>query len=239
MRNYVIEHSLSHGSFGTVFAGKHKRTGETVVIKMEPLNATVSLLVREAKVYQYLGKQPFFPHMKYYGVTDTHRYLVMNHAGISLANVSELSHETVKWIAGQLLKCVQALHDMHLVHRDIKPANVLIKNKRVCLADFGFAKQTPAVEKTIHSIVGSPNFVSLNVHALVEPTMRDDVESCIYLCMLLLDGCLPWNNLELSQLYQTKQLTTNGALQYIRQLEFKDTPNYEYVRNLICMPLVT
>lgn len=241
MRNYDIINSLGQGSFSNVFIGKHKRTSEVVVIKMEPLNINTSLLVREAKVYQYLGKQPFFPHMKYYGVTDTHRYLVMNNVGTALTNAGKLSHELVTNIGGQLLNCVKALHELNLVHRDIKLANILIKDKRIYLADFGFAKQIPLVDKTIKNIIGSPNFVSLQVHSLIEPTMRDDVESCIYVCMHLIAGTLPWSrsNLDIDEVCRIKQLTNNQALQYVRNLNFGDVPDYVYVHQCVKNGLIS
>lgn len=45
------------------------------------------------------------------------------------------------------------------LHRDLKPANVLIKDKTVKIADFGFAKKiTPNSKESVN--VGSPLYMS-------------------------------------------------------------------------------
>ena len=86
------------------------------------------------------------------------------------------------------------------MHRDLKPSNFLInKDLKLLVTDFGISKRfnyngTHIAETKIHKLIGSPNFVSLNVHRGIEPSRRDDIESCIYIIMNMLLGKLEWFN---------------------------------------------
>lgn len=52
-----------------------------------------------------------------------------------------------------------AIAESGFLHRDLKPANILIKDKNIKIADFGFAKR--ATSNTKESVnVGSPLYMS-------------------------------------------------------------------------------
>ena len=126
------------------------------------------------------------------------------------------------------------------------------ETNKLYLVDFGFAKRynyygTHIEEKSINKIVGSPNFVSLNVHNLIEPSRRDDIESCIYIILTMLLGKLEWfhksNIIEIANL--KKEIISNdeipsfikNMLYYIRQLDFNEKPDYEYLIKLMMTEL--
>jgi hypothetical protein len=88
------------------------------------------------------------------------------------------------------------------------------------------------------------NFVSLNVHNGIEPSRRDDLESCVYMILFMLCGKLEWfNTKDRNEMVQMKQQLTNiqsfsfsfiqEMLVYVRNLTFKETPNYEYLINIL------
>ena len=94
----------------------------------------------------------------------------------------------------------------------------------------------------IKNIIGSNNYVSLNVHNLVEPSRRDDIESCIYVILALIYGKLDWFHKEtVDEIKHCKyQVTTNNAntvfnnlLTYVRSLQFEDKPDYDYIIKLL------
>ena len=121
-------------------------------------------------------------------------------------------------------------------------------DNKLYLVDFGFTKRynyngTHIEEKHIKNIIGSINFVSLNVHNLIEPSRRDDLESCIYVILTILFNQLEWfNKSNLQEIYQLKQnliYSSNiptfikNMLNYVRKLDFYETTNYEYLINFM------
>lgn len=44
--------------------------------------------------------------------------------------------------------------------------------------------------------VGTMRFMSLNTHMGVEPSRRDDIETCLYVMVYLARGSLPWSTIK-------------------------------------------
>jgi serine/threonine protein kinase len=146
-----------------------------------------------------------------------------------------------------MIKRIETLHNKYLLHRDIKPDNYMLgSNKQLYLIDFGLCKRYDYngqhIEETQNktkTIIGSLNFVSLNVHNGIEPGRRDDLESCIYIILFLLQGGeLSWfKEKDINKIvYLKEQLTNTNNHSYIpfmkemlaniRILVFKEAPNY-------------
>ena len=145
---YVILEKLGNGSFGEVYKGENIRTKELVAIKRE-IQTNNKLLKNEAKIYTYLGKQPGFLELKWFGMKNDYSYLVVNLLGDSLTTFKQKDKillNDIKYIACQMISRVQVLHGNGFVHRDIKPDNFLLgysskKDKgMVYLIDFGLCK---------------------------------------------------------------------------------------------------
>ena len=104
-------------------------------------------------------------------------------------------------IAKQMFRLCEILHGKGVVHCDIKPDNFLFSSETLFLTDFGLCiyreKNMPKVLRTIKRPIGSPNFISLNVHKLMEPGRRDDLESCVYVLLFILNNGRPlWTDCE-------------------------------------------
>ena len=64
---YELIEPIGSGSFGLVYKGKNKRTGEYVAIKMEPITSKINLLKHESIVYRYLNNIPGVPQLRWFG----------------------------------------------------------------------------------------------------------------------------------------------------------------------------
>jgi serine/threonine protein kinase len=268
---YEIIKKISEGSFGSVYKAKNIRTGELVAIKIERKNDNnINTIKSEAKIYQYLSKQHGFPQLKWYGTTDQFNYLVINLLVCSLTKLTKiqgsLSLKTILLIGIQLIQRIETLHSKYLLHRDIKPDNFLLGSNNVLyLIDFGFCKryeydgehieeQQQDINISTKTIIGTANFVSLNVHNGIEPSRRDDLESCIYILFYIFlstntntnsNSNLNWFNIkDLKLIVNLKQQLTNtmdplvptfirDLLKNVRALSFKEKPNYGCLINIL------
>ena len=253
---YNLIEKISEGSFGSVFKAENIRTKENVAIKFEIKIDNLKSLKNEAKIYQYLGKINGFPQLKMFGTTDKVNYLVIDLLGKSLSNTilyfNKLSLKTTLLIGIQIINRIKVLHENQLLHRDIKPSNFLFglekDTTKLYLVDFGFSKRyiyngNHIQEKKITKILGSPNFVSLNIHNHIEPSRRDDLEYCIYIMLSMLFGKLVWfDKSDLNDIYKLKEQIILSEevptfikilLNYVRKMKFDETPDYNYIINII------
>lgn len=253
---YKLIEKINEGTFGTVFKAENIRTNELVAIKLENKSENIKSLKNEAKIYQYLGKLNGFPQLKMFGTIDNVNYLVMDLLGHSLniiiTHYKALSLKTVLILGIQMIQRIQCIHEKCLLHRDIKPSNFTFGNgndtNKLFLVDFGLTKRFDfngrhIEEKNIKNIIGSTNFVSLNIHNNIEPSRRDDIESCIYVILTMLFGRLEWFNKTIMSdiIYLKTQIIfieevpsfIKIMLYYIRSMKFDEKPDYNYLLNLL------
>ncbi|KHJ33798.1 putative casein kinase i [Erysiphe necator] len=138
-----------------------------------------------------------------------------------------------------------------------KAANV------IHVVDFGMAKQYREPKTKQHipyrerkSLSGTARYMSINTHLGREQSRRDDLEALGHVFMYFLRGGLPWQGLkaatnkqkyekigEKKQTTQIKDLCDgfpeefNKYLNYVRNLGFEDTPDYDYLRDLFTQAL--
>ncbi|KAH9130537.1 hypothetical protein LEN26_008420 [Aphanomyces euteiches] len=99
----------------------------------------------------------------------------------------------------QLLRAIQACHDLNIWHRDLKLENVLITREfHVKLIDFGLSERTLS---RLSSVCGTPLYCSPELLFLPTNTRDDgvwggpaDVWSAAILLFALLTGCAPYND---------------------------------------------
>ena len=247
---YKLLEKLSQGSFGKVFKAENIRTGEIVAIKTEVKSKEQKSLKMEAKIYQYLANTDGIPQLKWFGATNNVNYLVTNlleHSVTSLVKkYGRLSIKTVLLLGTQMIERLEILHGHYLIHRDIKPDNFMInisdKTNKVFLIDFGFCKRYNYEGNHIEfkmnkTLIGTPNYVSLNVHKGCEPSRRDDLEACLYVMIYMLFGKFFSINGEepLKILVLKKEQLTNIprfltiAINYVRTIRFEEEPDYKYI----------
>lgn len=250
---YKIINKINQGSFGVLYMGQNIRTNESVAIKIEKKNQSITTLKYEANVYNYLRNLDGFVKLRWYGTDEKYNYLVIDLLGNSLKKIHSTDDAIIGNIGKKIITKLMKLHEHKIVHRDIKPDNLLLNIdnsfEEIHLIDFTFSKKyitsnnEHIIQKYTNRIIGSINYISLNVHKLIEPSRRDDLESVIYVLIHMYLGKLEWEiELSVEKIIQMKANIVNNLnlphyliqmLTYIRSIEFSERPNYFYLMRLL------
>lgn len=260
-KKFKILEQIGSGTFGKIYKAENKNTGEIVAIKLEKKSENITIK-NEARIYTYLKNLSCIPKIKTFGIDGKYNFLVIDMLDISLFDLikerGNLALEQVLNIGEKLIKILQTIHDAGIIHRDIKPENFMFKGNEIKIIDFGLSKKYINGGKHIKlennkSIVGTPYFISTNVHAGQSPSRRDDMESIGYILLYMLFGTLPWLNLtsenkehrnykvfEIKKcdpfiLFKTTPKELKIFIRYCRSLKFAEKPNYLYLINLLRM----
>jgi len=208
-KKYKILDKIGNGKFGIVYKGINCKTNQMIAIKTESRKSSIKLLKNETTILKYLydhGSR-VTPIVYWYGIDFTNSYLIMTYYDTSLYNfcTEVLSIEKINKIMAVCIDIIETIHKQYIIHRDIKPQNFMISNDEVYLIDFGLAAfyidKNGEHQSDLYctSILGTPKYISYNLHNGNAPSRRDDLISLGYIYLFLYCRELPWENLPISE----------------------------------------
>ena len=176
--------------------------------------------------------------------------------------VKKMSVRCVCNIGYQIIEILEDIHNKNIIHRDIKPDNFVVglkeKRKYIYILDFGLSKKYRSARTLKHyqivkskNLTGTARYASINALNGLTQSRRDDLESVGYVLMYFLRGKLPWqgipvkNKEERYRKIMEKKMETSAEelcrefphefadyINYTRNLEYEQDPEYNYLKNL-------
>lgn len=207
-RDIVFGEILGIGSFGSVYKGKLKSTGEDVAIKqlVDVSDEHIATFVKEITILSGLKHSNI---VQFKGASlENNMVLVMEYAELgdlkSYLKRTKLPVDAKVRIARDIAKGMEFLHGQPspIVHRDLKCQNILVNaNGCVKVSDFGLSKLTTKT-MTVGSKIGSLNWLAPEVlrgddHA---STYVDVYAFAMVMYEILTDGETPFEKYSTIQL---------------------------------------
>ncbi|KAA6392787.1 MAG: putative Serine/threonine-protein kinase TIO, partial [Streblomastix strix] len=165
--NYHILQLAGEGSFGKVYKGRKKTTGQVVAMKfISKINKTpkeLRSLRQEIDILRCLNHENIIMLLDTFE-TDSDFVMVTELGEGDLFEILEndktLPEHEVQSIAKQLVSALHYLHHNRIIHRDLKPQNILINSSgQIKVCDFGFARALSRSTVCLTSVKGTPLYM--------------------------------------------------------------------------------
>ena len=173
----------------------------------------------------------------------------------------KFSVKTIALLGQEIIPIFKFIHDKNIIHRDVKPDNLSVGYDDPCqiyFLDFGLAKKYRSSKTLKHNpmikhskLTGTARYASINALSGLEQSRRDDLESFGYVLAYFFRGGLPWmgihaknkedkyskilnikKNLDTENLLNNSPKELSDYLNYCKQLEYEQEPDYNYLIGL-------
>lgn len=193
---------IGKGSFGDIYHGRNKTTGEDVALKMINLEEAddIANIQQEIKTLSELKCEYV---VQYYDsiLKGSNLCIVMEYLGggsvLDLIKYkTHLDEETISIILREVLLGLKYIHEKHKIHRDIKAANIFLNAKgEIRLADFAVSGQLSDQMSKRHTFVGTPFWMAPEVIKQTGHDCKADIWSLGITAIEMGTGEPPYANL--------------------------------------------
>jgi len=210
VENYKLYEEIGAGQYGKVFRAIDTKTGETVAVKVIPLEKFAHVPKLEeftANEIKTLGRINNPNVIKFIEMlkTTNNMYLVYEYCeGGTLERQLQQKHhftevEGLKYFR-QIMNAFKALYKENILHRDLKPSNILLHKEILKIADFGFCKRLMSPYELTLTMVGSPIYMAPEILKGQAYTIKADIWSLGVVLYELLFGICPYEDQTLAGL---------------------------------------
>ena len=200
---YKVEGILGRGGMGTVYKGRHARSGDLVAIKVIAPSVANQMRFRRrfASEIETLTRLTHPNIVKAIGFGEEQGLLFYSMEYVDghslqdhLRQYKRLDWTEVIEIGIEVAAALKHAHDIGIVHRDLKPANLMLtRDGHIKLTDFGIAKLFGSSDMTaVGSVIGTADFMPPEQAEGKGVTVRSDFYSMGSVLYALLAGRAPF-----------------------------------------------
>ena len=200
---YKVEGILGRGGMGTVYKGRHARSGDLVAIKVIAPSVANQMRFRRrfASEIETLTRLTHPNIVKAIGFGEEQGLLFYSMEYVDghslqdhLRQYKRLDWTEVIEIGIEVAAALKHAHDIGIVHRDLKPANLMLtRDGHIKLTDFGIAKLFGSSDMTaVGSVIGTADFMPPEQAEGKGVTVRSDFYSLGSVLYALMAGRAPF-----------------------------------------------
>jgi len=260
---WKVNKKIGQGAFGDIYQAKNIMTNDSVAIKVEKVDSKKQVLKLEVAVLKRLQDCTYVCRFITCGRFGDFNYMVMELLGENLSEIrrkqpdQKFSLGVACKLGMQMLKALEAVHELGYLHRDVKPSNFALgltpdKRNKVYLIDFGLSRRfvlpngevRPARESA--GFRGTARYASVNSHLSKDLGRRDDLWCLFYVLIEFARGTLPWRKMKDKDQIGEMKIQSNtaelvkglpaeyqGFMEHLQTLQYHEKPDYKFLFSLL------